>query len=103
MEIKTHKVDIATLSKQRTSLNNSVLSLESRGSMHKQTLDRYSRLEAMNFGLKELNQLWLTILEIARDNSILWDESVSKFLKDIEEQYDNKLGFESKVQEKRMN
>ena len=27
----------------------------------------------------------------------------SKFLKDIEEQYDDKLGFESKVKEKRRN
>ncbi|MER5174222.1 MAG: hypothetical protein ABJB76_12545 [Candidatus Nitrosocosmicus sp.] len=101
LEIKTHESDIATLSKQKTSLNNSVLSLESQVSLHKQTLDRYSRLEVMNFGLKELQQLWLTILEIARENNIPSEEAVSKFLKDIEEQYDDKLGFESKVQEKK--
>ncbi len=69
--------------------------------MHKQTLDRYSRLEAMDFGLKELNQLWRTILEIARANNIPSTEVVFKFLKYIEEQYDDKLGFESKVQEKK--
>lgn len=57
----------------------------------------------MNFGLKGINQLWFTILQIARANSILWEESVSEFLKDIEDQHDNKLGFKSKVQEKRMN
>ncbi|MDQ6723094.1 MAG: hypothetical protein M3Z01_02345 [Thermoproteota archaeon] len=101
LEIKTHEADISRLSLQRASLNNSVLSLESQVDIHKQTLDRYSRLEAMNFGLKELNQLWLTILEIARANNIPSDEAVSKFLKDIDEQYDNKLGFESKVQEKK--
>ncbi len=104
MEIKTHAVDIATLSKQRTSLNNSILSLESRISMNKQTLDSYSRLEVMNFGHKGINQLWFTILEIGGANSsILCDESVSKFLKNIEDEYDTKLGFKSKVQEKRMN
>ncbi len=55
MEIKTQDADISTLSKQRTSLNNSVLSLESRVSMHKLTLDSYSRLESMNFGLESMN------------------------------------------------
>ena len=75
--------------------------MESQVSLHKQTMDRYSRLEAMNFGLKELQQLWLTILEIAKVNNIPSEEAVSKFLKDIEEQYDDKLGFESKVQEKK--
>ncbi|MDQ6724046.1 MAG: hypothetical protein M3Z01_07265, partial [Thermoproteota archaeon] len=62
LEITTHEADISRLSQQRASLNNSVLSLESQVNMHKQSLDRYSRLEAMNFGLKELQQLWLTIL-----------------------------------------
>jgi hypothetical protein len=101
LEIKTCEADIATLSNQRASLNNSVLSLESRVNMHKQTIDIYSRLEAMNFGLKELNQLWLTILEIAGENNIPMDEAVYKFLRDVDEQYNNKLGFESKVQEKK--
>ncbi len=63
-------------------------------------MDKYSGLEAMKFGYKELNQLWLTILEIADENNIPSKEAVSKFLKDIKEQYDYKLGFEIKVKKK---
>ncbi len=43
------------------------------------------------------------IWEIAKANNIPWDTSVSKFLTDVEEHYDNKLGFDSKVNEKEMN
>jgi len=59
----------------------------------------YSYLEGMEFGLKELKQLWHTIREIAEANSIPPKEAVSKFLKDIDKQYDDKLGFEFKVKE----
>ena len=40
-------------------------------------------------------------MEIAGANNISRAEASSKFLKDVEEQYDTKLGFESKVKEKR--
>ena len=39
----------------------------------------------MKLGLKELKLLLYTIWEIAKANNIPWDESVSKFLTDIEE------------------
>jgi hypothetical protein len=65
------------------------------------TLDRYSHLEGMGFGLKDLRQLWDTIGEISHANGISHRDAVAKFLKDIEEQYDSKLGFEKKVNEKR--
>ena len=55
----------------------------------------------MGFGLKEIKQLQYTILEIASANNITDDNAILKFLKDLEEQYDNKLGFEIKVDEKR--
>ncbi len=101
LEIKTHESHIAKLSEQRASLNNSVLYLQSEIDDHKQTLDVYSELKAMEFRLKELKQLRYTILEIAGANNISRAEASSKFLKDVEEQYDTKLGFESKVKEKR--
>jgi predicted DNA-binding protein YlxM (UPF0122 family) len=81
-------------------LHNSILSLESEVNLHRQTMNIYSHLEGMGFGLKELKQLWYTIREIAEANNIPPKEAVSKFLKDIDEQYDNKLGFEFKVKEK---
>jgi hypothetical protein len=65
---------------------------------HVQTINMYKSLEDMGFGLKELKILWHTIKEIAAANNISPDESLEKFYKDIEEQYDDKLGFESKVE-----
>jgi hypothetical protein len=64
-------------------------------------IDTYSHLEGMGFGLNELRQLWDMIGEIAEANKISHREAVSKFLQDVQEQYDKKLGFESKVNEKR--
>ena len=100
-ELKINESKIETLQKQITVSNNSALFWESQANMHKQTMDKFTGLEAMDFGYKELNQLWLTVLEIAKGNNIPSEEAVAKFFKDIEEQYDNKLGFESKVTEKR--
>ena len=55
----------------------------------------------MGFGLIELRQLWDALLEIAEANKISHHEAVSKFFKDVQEQYDSKPGFEVKVNEKR--
>ena len=99
--IDTHEADIRKLSEQKVSLNNSILSLESEVNLHRQTMNIYSYLEGMGFGLKELKQLWHTIREIVEANNIPPKEAVSKFLKDIDEQYDDKLGFESDVEEKK--
>ena len=101
LEIKTNEDKIQTLQNQVTGLNNLVLSLQSQVDMHRQTLDTFSWLEAMGFGLKLLTQLWLTISEIAEANSIPREQAVPKFLRDVEEQYDKKIGFEGKVDSKR--
>jgi hypothetical protein len=54
-------------------------------------------LEAMGFGLHELSFLSNTVNEIGFANDIPSKKAVKKFLTDIEEQYDKKLGFESKM------
>jgi hypothetical protein len=51
----------------------------------------------MEFGLKELKFLWHTVREIAVASNIRLNNAVQKFLRDIAEQYDDKLGLESKV------
>jgi septation ring formation regulator EzrA len=56
-----------------------------------------NELQAMGFGLKELKLLRNTINETAEANKILADQAQQKFYKDIEEQYDDKLGFESQL------
>jgi hypothetical protein len=68
---------------------------------HRQTLSVYNELEAIGFGLKELKLIWSTINEIAAANNISVHIAVQKFIQDIEEQYDDKLGFESKIENSR--
>lgn len=101
LEIKTTQADLESLQRQLAVLNNTFLHLDSQVKSHQLTMNKFSELEAMKFGLKELKQLWLTIREIAGENKIALDEAVSKFLRDIEEQYDNKIGFENKINEKK--
>lgn len=48
----------------------------------------------MGFGLKELKLLWRNIYEIADANNIPREEAIKKFFKDVEDHYDDKLGFE---------
>ena len=67
-------------------------------SMHNQVLSKYHYLETMGFGLNQLQYLWTTINEIAHENNITPKEAVTKFLSDVEHQYSNKLGFESKLE-----
>ncbi len=52
----------------------------------------------MGFGLNRLQFLWTTVREIARENNKPVEEAVTKFLSDVERQYNNKLGFESKIE-----
>ena len=65
----------------------------------KQTMDIYQQLFSMGFGLKELKELYSNLIEISVANDIKVTEAISKFLKDIKEHYDDKLGFESKIRE----
>jgi hypothetical protein len=62
-----------------------------------QSLSAYGKVADMGLGLKELKLLRHTIIEIAGANSIPREEAVHKFLKDVDEQYDTKLGFERKL------
>ena len=101
LNIKTNEERIRDLQNQIGKLTNQVSVLESQINQHRLTLDIYSQLEGMGFGLRELRQLWDTIGEISEANKVYYKEAIFKFLKDIEEQYDRKVGFEIKVNEKR--
>ena len=85
------------LEKKYIKLNEECASLEQMLNFHRQRLSIYYELEQMGFGLKELKLLWHNITEIAEANNISSDDAVQKFFKDVEEQYDDKLGFESKL------
>ena len=96
---------------ERKSLQESIVSLENTNrnleeqragnevfvNNHRQLINVYNNLEAMKFSVKELWFLRDTVVEIARENDIPPDEAVKKFLSDVEFQYNNKLGFQSKI------
>ena len=92
-----YQCSIARLKNQYDTLNRDFSFLQQRVSSYNQSLSKYNELEAMGFGLKGLKLLWHTIREIAVANDIPLDDAIQKFLKDIDLQYDDKLGFESKV------
>ena len=52
----------------------------------------------MGIGLKEQKLLWHKVREIGVANQMNPKEALQKFLKDVEEEYDAKLGFEPKIQ-----
>ena len=88
---------IARLKDQCDTLSRDRSLLEQLVTSHNQSLAIYGELEAMGFGLKELKLLWHTVREISSANNIPSNEAVLRFLEDIDEHYDNRLGFETKV------
>ena len=96
-EYWSYREAIPNLKKNYDDLNQGCSMLEQSVNSYNQTLSLYDELQAMGFGLKELKQLRNTFNEIACANNILKDQAGQKFYKDIEEEYDNKLGFESKL------
>jgi hypothetical protein len=65
----------------------------------KDALSVYNELRNLGFGMKELKLLKNTVMEISTSNNINPYLAVKKFFEDIKGQYDNKLGFERKIEE----
>jgi cell division protein FtsB len=94
-----------TLQQIVQSLENKISDLEQQRSTlepfvnkHNQALSTYNHLEDIGFNLKELDFMCNTVNEIALENAIPSQQAVKKFLLDVERQYNNKLGFQSKVE-----
>lgn len=93
---------IPALKNQLVGLNQTRSALEQMIQTHNQTLSVHNELELLGFGLKELNLLCDTVREISIANNVPENNAVEKFLKDIEDNYDNRLGFEAKVENLRL-
>ena len=89
-------VDFST--KRKDKLESDCKYFESQIAVHSQTLAKYKELEDMGFGLKEQKLLWHKVREIGVANQMNPKEAVQKFLKDVDEEYDAKQGFEAKIQ-----
>jgi cell division protein FtsB len=96
-EYNKYLVGLAGLKNQYNTLNQQCSSLQQTLNSWNQTISQCNELYRMGFGLKELKFLWHTVREIAGANNISLGEAVQKFFRDIDEQYDDKLGFESKI------
>ena len=83
----------------RDTLIKEISSLEERGNYYRQTINTFKELQNIGFGLKELKQLSNTVMESALANDLSIKDSVKNFFTDLDKQYDNKLGFEKKVEE----
>ncbi len=91
---------VNNLQREEQNLNENIEALRTLLDSQTQIMNTYSELTRMNLGLKELKLLMSTITGIAQANNVPHDKAVGKFFKDIEEQYDKKLGFENKISEK---
>jgi hypothetical protein len=89
---------IPSLENRKEELKRECSELQTSIAVHNQLLSKYHDLETMGFGLNKLIFLWTTVREIARENNLSPEEAATKFLSDVERQYNNKLGFESKVE-----
>ena len=54
-------------------------------------------LSYLGFGLKVQKLLWHKVREIGIANHMDPDDAVEKFMMDVEEQYDDILGFQPKI------
>ncbi|WP_148685337.1 hypothetical protein [Candidatus Nitrosocosmicus hydrocola] len=98
-EIKALQGIVGSIKKTRDDTLQELKSLEERENYSRQALDTILELNYSGFGFKELKQLNNTIMEIAVSNDISTFTAVQRFFKDVENQYDNKLGFETKINE----
>ena len=93
----SYQASIPNLKKNYDDLNQKYSMLEQSMNSCDQALSLYNELRSMGFGLKELKLLRNTFNEIADANNIPEDQACQKFFRNIEEDYDDKLGFESKL------
>ncbi|MDF0679788.1 MAG: hypothetical protein P0116_02355 [Candidatus Nitrosocosmicus sp.] len=83
----------------RDALVTEVAWLEEQKNYNRQTINTLNEFQKIGIGLKELKQLSNTIMESAFSNNFSVRDSVKKFFIDLDKDYDNKLGFEKKVEE----
>jgi hypothetical protein len=97
-QYKSYQSWIPTAKNELEGLDQSRSALEQLIQSHRQTLSIYNELESFGFGLKELKILYHTVDEISIANNIPIGDGVKKFLKDVDDNYDDRLGFASKVE-----
>jgi len=96
-ETKRIKDELHLNTLKRDKLREEINSLEDRSNYYQQTLKIYEELDKEGLGLKELKRLNYFVMESAYANGLEVRDAIKNFLKDLEDNYDNKLGFEKKI------
>lgn len=99
--IDQNRKTVNTLQEEISRLQNAKSGNQALLDASRKNWDTFSQLEIMKFGLEELKQLWLIITDIASNRGIDSDDAVSVFIRDVEENYYEKLLFENRVIQKR--
>ena len=89
---------VESLNEKVEDLKQNCSNLQQEELVHSYRISIYRELEKMGMGIKQLKLLWHTVAEIATANNISEDKATEKFFSDVREQYDDKLGFEVRLE-----
>ena len=89
---------VKSLNEKVEVLKQNCSNLEQEELVHSYRISIYRELEKMGMGIKQLKLLRHTVAEIATANNISEDKATEKFFSDVREQYDDKLGFEVRLE-----
>jgi hypothetical protein len=95
---KSLEGSVKSLDEKIQELKQNCSNLEQEESAHSYSISIYKDLEKMGMGIKQLKLLLNTITEIATAYNLSQRQAAEKFFYDVQKQYDDKLGFESELQ-----
>lgn len=98
-QLSLTRQEIQSNQKTLHNLQNEISQLEVQYYNYTLTMNNYHELEQIGFGLKELKQLKGLYTEISVANKIDPSEAGTRFFKEIEKNYDSRLGLELKIKE----
>jgi len=93
------KKEIDLNNQTRQHLLNDINQLKDQAYSYRQTMKTFYQLQQIGFGLPKLKELNGLITEVSTTNNIDPSEAVTRFFREIEKNYDSKLGLESKIKE----
>jgi len=91
------KISVEEFEERIANLRQQEFSLEDKIYTHSENLPVYNQLAEMGFGSSQLKTLLNKIIDVAISNGINYCLAVSKFIEDIDTQYNSKVGFELQI------
>jgi hypothetical protein len=91
------KIAVEDFEERIANLRQQEFSLEDKIYTHSENLPVYNQLAEMGFGSSQLKTLLNKVIDVAISNGINYCLAVSKFIEDIDTQYNSKVGFELQI------